>query len=128
MKIMSELKESRNLREIDITPTWADIMPGMIHVLTQPKPDAEDLTIVKESLMKCAKVADLYVESVKGAGDIREAFQLLEEARKSSFWDSEEPNLTRRVIAIELRCKLLEAADILAQITADLYVKSVKEA
>ena len=61
---MANLIERNGKTYIDMTPTWAEILPALLMVLEDgtPKGRAE----VKEELRRMAAIADLYVKSQKG--------------------------------------------------------------
>ena len=45
--------------------SWSEIMPALIHLLRQPKLDAEAKKDAVDTLNKCARIADMYVKSVQ---------------------------------------------------------------
>ena len=47
---------------IDITPTWSDLLPAMLAVVSNPKASKEARTTMYDELAKMARAADAMVK------------------------------------------------------------------
>ena len=48
----------KTMKTIDVTPTWAGLMPAMIQVLRNPNANKESVQGITEELIRLAKIAD----------------------------------------------------------------------
>lgn len=48
---------------VDLTPTWSDVLPAILAVITNPKADHEARTLMYKELGRMADIADRYVIS-----------------------------------------------------------------
>ena len=50
---------------VDLTPTWSDVLPAILAVITNPKASPESRKIMYSELSRMAGLADGYVELSK---------------------------------------------------------------
>ena len=60
---MTEERKLGDLFTVDITPTWAGLMPAFIHILEKGEDDGR--VIVREELMKMARTLDEAAKKLK---------------------------------------------------------------
>jgi hypothetical protein len=58
MKITSLKHIIKTMKTIDVTPTWAGLMPVMIAILRNQKSNPEAVQGITEELIRLAKIAD----------------------------------------------------------------------
>ena len=51
---------------VDLTPTWSDVLPAILAVITNPKSSPESRKIMYSELSRMAGLADGYVEMQRG--------------------------------------------------------------
>jgi hypothetical protein len=58
MKITALKHIIKTMKTIDVTPTWAGLMPVMIAILRNQKSNPEAVQGITEELIRLAKIAD----------------------------------------------------------------------
>ena len=53
------------MKTIDITPKWEHLIPVMVEVLRNPKAPSDSVRVIKDELIKIAKLADRVNEERK---------------------------------------------------------------
>jgi hypothetical protein len=66
---MQQQTESKDVQYVDVTPTWADLLPGMLAVIANPDTPSVGRTMIEGELMRMARAADLYVQYRKAGGE-----------------------------------------------------------
>lgn len=59
------MSAARETTYIDLTPTWAGVLPIYLAVLENPNAGHDGRTAAREELARMAKLADLYVAGQK---------------------------------------------------------------
>lgn len=49
-------------KTVDLTPTWTDVLPAMLAVITNPHASQESRTVMYEELGRMAAIADRWRE------------------------------------------------------------------
>lgn len=55
-----------NVETVDVTPTWAGLLPALLMVLDNPKASRESRQIIAEELARMADAADKYNAIARG--------------------------------------------------------------